>query len=1155
MERFKNLSIAHKLAAGFGAVLFILVMLVAFVEFKLVGQDNLQSRVLELRVPTNIAGHDLVNGINQSLAALRGYMILGKDTFKVQRLEAWQEIDRNLDVMTEMSKSWTVTENIETLEKLKVVMVEFKEAQQQVENVSHTIDEQPAMKLLLTEAAPRASKIVLAVTGMINEEKKQQATSRRKELLATFADSRGSFAMGLASIRGFLISGEQKWVDDFNKRWAVNTAALKTIQKNSSLLTRKQKGYFNTYLSMRKQFALLPVEMFKIRGSNRWNMANFLLGTEAAPRASKAMKILNGMVENQNSLVANDVATLQKQSTNLKIVSVVAALIALIIGCFVAWFITRMIVFSLKEAISASKSIAGGDLSTSIEVTSLDETGQLLLGMKQMQEKLVQVIEKDIQSIIDTAKNGDLTQRIELKGKAGFYKNLSSSINELMSINENVVNDTVRMFGAMVKGDLSNRINADYKGAFNNLKQDANQTVEKLTQVIEGDVQNLVDAARHGDLTQRISLEDKQGFFNTLSRGINDLIAVNEQVVNDTLRMLSGMASGDLSQRIDADYKGSFNKLKMDANQTVEKLTQVIEGDIQGLVNAAKKGDLSQRIPMENKEGFFSSLSGGINDLVDINEKVVNDTLRMFGAMAKGDLSQRIDAQYQGAFNQLKDDANQTVEKLTQVIEGDIQSLVNSAKGGDLSQRISMEDKEGFFGSLSGGINDLVSINEEVVNDTVRMFSAMANGDLSQRIDAQYQGAFNQLKTDANQTVEKITNVIEGDIQSLVNFAKDGDLTQRIELNNKKGFFKVLSEGVNDLVDVNERIINDTVGVIGAMAAGDLTSRIDADYQGVFGQLKDDTNKTQVRLTEIIAEIRDTATQVTTGSSEIATGTEDLSQRTEEQASALEETASSMEEMASSVQESASNASTSADLALNAKDVAEQGGEVVKQAILAMEVISNSSKEIGDIISVIDEIAFQTNLLALNAAVEAARAGEQGKGFAVVAGEVRNLAQRSSAAASNIKKLIQDSRSKVEEGTKLVNQTGQILTSIVDAVGTVTSSVNGIRDSAQEQNSGIQQVNKAVNQMDEMTQQNAALVEEATAASKLMNEQANNMIKKMSFFHIGAESRGVIGEVSKVKTIPKEIRVVGRERSGLHTQRPTSSPLQVVSDVDDWQEF
>ena len=341
---------------------------------------------------------------------------------------------------------------------------------------------------------------------------------------------------------------------------------------------------------------------------------------------------------------------------------------------------------------------------------------------------------------------------------------------------------------------------------------------------------------------------------------------------------------------------------------------------------------------------------------------------------------------------------------------------------------------------------------------------------------------------------------IEEEIQEIVEASLSGDLSQRIDLSDKSGFFEKLSSGVNEMVDVSERIINDTVNVLSAMSHGDLTKTIDSNYQGSFGQLKNDTNSTITKLTEVMGEINNNANSVLNGAHEIAQGNANLSQRTEEQASSLEETASSMEEMTSTVRMNADNAKQADQLASSARELAEKGGEVVSSAVNAMGEITASSKKIADIIGVIDEIAFQTNLLALNAAVEAARAGEQGRGFAVVASEVRNLAGRSATAAKEIKGLIGDSVTKVEEGSKLVDESGKTLDGIMNSVKKVSDIIAEIAAAGEEQSDGIEQVNKAINQMDEMTQQNATLVEQAATASEAMGEQARNLNDLVGFF-------------------------------------------------------
>ena len=351
---------------------------------------------------------------------------------------------------------------------------------------------------------------------------------------------------------------------------------------------------------------------------------------------------------------------------------------------------------------------------------------------------------------------------------------------------------------------------------------------------------------------------------------------------------------------------------------------------------------------------------------------------------------------------------------------------------------------------------------------------------------------------------------IEREIDAMVEAAANGDFTRQISLDGKDGFFKTLSDGLNDLITTTEVSLQDVLRVLSAMSNGDLSERITRDYSGSFGQLKESVNNTADKLTEVIGKIHVSSGTIASAANEIAQGNADLSQRTEEQASSLEETASSMEEMTSTVRHSAENAQEVSELATSAQHTAQRGGDVVSEAVVAMDEINASSKKIADIIGVIDEIAFQTNLLALNAAVEAARAGEQGRGFAVVAGEVRNLAQRSAAAAKEIKELIRDSSQKVEDGAELVNRSGETLQQIVASVEKVSTMMREISDAAQEQTSGIEQVNIAVSHMDEMTQQNAALVEEASAAGEAMADQARNMSTMVEFFKL-AEQKEMAG--------------------------------------------
>jgi len=305
--------------------------------------------------------------------------------------------------------------------------------------------------------------------------------------------------------------------------------------------------------------------------------------------------------------------------------------------------------------------------------------------------------------------------------------------------------------------------------------------------------------------------------------------------------------------------------------------------------------------------------------------------------------------------------------------------------------------------------------------------------------------------------------------------------------------------------------IESAVKVAQTVAAGDLTSEIAVETKEETGQLLQALKDMNVSLIRVVGQVRKGTGTIANATSEIATGNMDLSSRTEEQASSLEETASSMEELTSTVRHNADNAQQANQLAKTASTVAAKGGEVVARVVETMDSINESSSKIVDIISVIDGIAFQTNILALNAAVEAARAGEQGRGFAVVASEVRNLAQRSAAAAKEIKQLIGDSVEKVGAGSKLVGEAGATMGEVVTSVQRVTDIISEISLATQEQSAGIDQINTAISQMDHVTQQNAALVEEAAAASAALEEQAARLMEVVSVFKLDASAMAALG--------------------------------------------
>jgi methyl-accepting chemotaxis protein len=357
-------------------------------------------------------------------------------------------------------------------------------------------------------------------------------------------------------------------------------------------------------------------------------------------------------------------------------------------------------------------------------------------------------------------------------------------------------------------------------------------------------------------------------------------------------------------------------------------------------------------------------------------------------------------------------------------------------------------------------------------------------------------------EADRQAALAKMADEFQAAVGNIVQAAAAGDFSQRVALDGKTGLVFNVGTLINGLCDNVAQALHDLVTMLSALAEGDLSERIVAEYRGDFATLKNNANATAERIGQTIAEIKRSAEEVTSASAEISGSTTDLSQRTEEQAASLEETSASMEEIAATVKKNAENAQQANQSTAKARNIADRSGKVVADAVAAMAQIETSSGKIADIIGVIDEIARQTNLLALNAAVEAARAGDAGRGFAVVASEVRTLAQRSSQAAKDIKDLITSSSGQVQQGVELVNKTGAALDEIAGAIKEISALVSDIAGASMEQSNGVDQVNKALTQMDEVTQRNAALVEENAATAKTLEQQARAMDERVSFFRL-----------------------------------------------------
>ncbi|WP_024745388.1 methyl-accepting chemotaxis protein [Xanthomonas oryzae] len=502
----------------------------------------------------------------------------------------------------------------------------------------------------------------------------------------------------------------------------------------------------------------------------------------------------------------------------------------------------------------------------------------------------------------------------------------------------------------------------------------------------------------------------------------------------------------------------------------------------------------------------------------------------------------------------------QAMDKMQSQVRNLITAQVDMAKrhdAGQVSFRMDAGAFPGDYGRMAGDTNALVDSHIQVNARLAQIMGRYAIGDLSDDMDA-LPGEQAKL-TETMAQVKRNLAAMNQQIKQLAQAAAAGDFSARGDAAQFQYDFRIMVDSLNQLMSTADGSLQALSGMLQAIAAGDLTARMDGEFQGVFAQMRDDANATVTQLAGIVGHIQTSAMSINSAASEIAAGNNDLSQRTEQQAANLEETAASMEELTSTVKQNAEGARQANQLAIGAASVASQGGEVVGKVVDTMAGIQASSKKIADIISVIDGIAFQTNILALNAAVEAARAGDQGRGFAVVASEVRTLAQRSSAAAKEIKDLIGDSVQRVTDGSQLVDEAGRTMAEIVSSVQRVTDIMSEISAASQEQSAGIEQVNLTVTQMDEATQQNAALVEEATAAARAMEEQAQQLTEAVAVFKIDAKApvarqlSVIAGAVANKRpaTHPAARAALGTATS----RRVAASASASTVTAGDWQDF
>lgn len=499
------------------------------------------------------------------------------------------------------------------------------------------------------------------------------------------------------------------------------------------------------------------------------------------------------------------------------------------------------------------------------------------------------------------------------------------------------------------------------------------------------------------------------------------------------------------------------------------------------------------------------------------------------------------------AFNSMMGQIQRTITSVNDVMasmgRGQFDLRVTDSVSGDLK-------------IMKDGVNASADQVMRSMEELKANLKALYEGEFSREVNMDFKGEYLEMIQYSDRTMRGLHETID-DIISVMSKMKDGKFQYRVKA-DARGDLLILKDGVNHSLDTLENAMVDITRVVKAQSEGDLTQRITADYHGELRILKDSVNTSAVKLVEVVSKAVNASLVVKGAAQEVSQGSLDLSQRVQEQAAALEETSATMDEMNSQVQSNTNHANEATKVAEAVQAKADNGVAVMKQTIEAMGTIQESSDRISDIVTLIDGIAFQTNLLALNAAVEAARAGEHGRGFAVVAGEVRSLAQKSAEAAKDIKTLIDETVERVELGSKLATDSGEMLSAINGSIDEVAQMIAQIAQASSEQATGIHQVHNAITQIDNVTQQNAALVEETSAASESLNEQAEVLTNDMAFFDTGSTTSDSLSLSKVASTNNTEEGVVQLSAELSAQDKPTNTiPFKPKKSIpsNEWDTF
>lgn len=870
-----------------------------------------------------------------------------------------------------------------------------------------------------------------------------------------------------------------------------------TADFEKTILSDKMRDEYNKLVDAKKIYRQEFDKVIELAKQNKDAEAIYLLSSDGA--AGKASKNEQDIIENIVSMKIQDAGT--KSETNIitadRTIKITIGLLACIMILFilVGAYASALIAKTLRRAVNIMNNVSDGNIKA---LTALDNVNDEITPALKKTIEILGRLDVEIQTLIKAIIDGKLDVRGDEDSFTGNWKSLIGGINGLTNAFVSPINVTAAYIDKISKGEIPPKITDTYNGDFNEIKNNLNNCIETMSGLLS-ETEKLIKATQEGKLDTRGNAGAFSGEWGTLIGEVNNLIDAFVGPINVTAEYVDRISKGDIPPRITDIYLGDFNEIKNNLNNCIDVMGGLLN-ETNTLIVATQEGKLETRGNSEAFAGDWGSLVKGINSLIEAFVAPINVTADYIDKIGKGEIPPEITDTYQGDFNEIKNNINACIKGLGGLVEG--RNILSRMSNNDYTKQV-----EGSYSGIYCDIAESVNKVSDRVNHTIEILNNIAVGNLKDLEGLKAIGRRcenDKLMPAMIIMIENIKALVE-ETSILSTASVEGRLNTRGDASKFKGEFGKVILGINETLDAVIEPINEASSVLKEMASGNLDVLVTGTYKGDHAEIKNALNETIVNMNQVMSEINQAADQVATGSRQVSEGSQTLSQGSTEQASSIEELNASIMDIASQTKQNASNANTASELAMEAKDKAVQGNIRMKEMLNSMADINESSANISKIIKVIDDIAFQTNILALNAAVEAARAGQHGKGFAVVAEEVRSLAARSAEAAKNTTDLIEGSVNKVQQGTKIANDTAAALSEIVTGIEKSANLVVDIATASNEQATGIAQINRGIEQVSQVVQNNSATAEESAAASEELSGQALLLKEMVTRFKLNKE--------------------------------------------------